>query len=400
MDKPETPKARPRAKAPPPEPCAPPTLGAATFPTHFARLFFGAITLLVLYYSYVVIQPYLIDIFLALVLFLTAKPLYHGLARLFRGWRTLASGVTCLLLLLIILLPLITLVSIIANQALEFSSSVSQGLTSGQIWQWVNVKLDAVKGYLSHLNLPVPAEQIKLEQIIQTVLTRASSFVYTNAKELLVGFTYFFLHLVLVLFVTFFMFLQGDEFIGEIKKLSPLEAVHNDELLQEMERTIKATLWGTVIVAFVQGTLGGVGFLIFGVPQAAFWGTVMVPAAVVPMVGSALIWVPAALYLMLTGHLAQAVGLLFWGIVIIGGIDNLLKPLLMRGARKTPSILILFSILGGISHFGMIGFILGPLILSFLISLLRIYQTTILLQVPAALPPEKQKPAAPKGDGS
>ncbi len=395
--KPETPSPAPV----PPEPCASPPPGA-DFPSHFARLFFGVITLLVLYYSYLVIQPYLIDIFMALVLFLTAKPLYLGIARLFRGWRTLASAFTCLLLALLILLPLVTLVSIIANQALEFSASISQGLTSGQIWQWLNLKIDALQRYLTHLNMPLPAGQIKLEQIIQTVLARASAFVYTNAKGLLVGFTYFFLHLVLVLVVAFFLFIQGDDFIGELKKLSPLETAHNEELFREMEATIKATLWGTVVVAFIQGVLGGIGFFIFGVPQGAFWGTVMIPAAVVPVVGSAIIWVPAAAYLAITGHLALAVGLIFWGLVVIGSIDNLVKPLLMRGAVKTPSILILFSILGGINYFGMIGFILGPLILSFLISLLRIYQTTILLQTPApvAATPEKPKPGALPGSGS
>ena len=132
-----------------------------------------------------------------------------------------------------------------------------------------------------------PPEQIKLESIVQTVLTRASAFIYANAVGLIKGFTYFFFDLILVLFITFFMFLQGDDFIYEIKQLSPLEPAQNEEILRETELTIKATLWGTVFVAFVQGALGGLGFLIFGLPQPAFWGTVMVPAAVIPLVGSA-----------------------------------------------------------------------------------------------------------------
>ncbi|MDD2901170.1 MAG: AI-2E family transporter [Syntrophales bacterium] len=395
--RPQPPQAASAQAEPPPaaEPCppCPPGEEQTGFPTQFARLFFGVITLLVLYFSYLIIKPYLLDIFMALVLFFTARPLHHALTRILFGRRTLASLVTCLILALVILIPLVSLVSIIANQALEFSGVVRQGLQDGQLWQWVDAKVNAVHAWLLHLKLPVPSEQIKLDQIILTVLTKASEFIYSNAIGLLKGFTYFFLDLVLVLFIAFFMFIQGDDFIEEIKKLSPLDAVHNEEILHETETTIKATLWGTVIVAFAQGILGGVGFWIFGLPQPAFWGTVMIPAAVIPVVGSAIIWGPAAIYLLVAGHLGPGLGLIVWGGVLVSVIDNLLKPLLMKGSGSTPSVFILFSILGGIAYFGIIGFILGPLILSFLLSLLRIYQKTILSRpapaAPAAVSPEK-----------
>lgn len=405
MTEPKAPKERPaKAAAPPPQPgpCPPsPTLEIREgFPTRFARLFFGVITLLVLYYSYLIIKPYLLDVFMALVLFFTAKPLYHVLTRLFRGWKVLASALTCIILLLIILIPLFSLMSIIAAQALEFSSQVTKGMQNGHLWHWIADKIDAFELYLVHLNLPVPPVDIKLEQIVQTVVTKASAFVYTNAIGLIKGFSYFFFDLLLVLFIAFFMFLQGDDFIEAIKELSPLESIHNDEILRETEMTIKATLWGTVIVAVAQGTLGGVGFLIFGLPQPAFWGTVMIPASVIPVIGSTIIWGPAAVYLLLTGRIAAGVGLIIWGGVVVSLIDNILKPILVKGGGSTPSIFILFSIMGGLTYFGMIGFILGPLILSFLLSLLRIYQKTILL--PAAQPPaylENTKPTPPPGDG-
>jgi predicted PurR-regulated permease PerM len=365
--------------------------------TRFARLFFGVITLLVLYYSYLIVKPYLLDIFMALVLFFAAKPLYHALTRLLWGWKALASALTCLILLLVILIPLFSLVSIIATQALEFSSQVTKGMQSGDVWHWVSTKVDALKLYLTHLNLPLPPGDINLAQIVQTAVGKASAFVYTNSIGLIRGFTVFFFDLVLTLFIAFFMFLQGDDFIQAIKGLSPLDPVHNDEILRETEVTIKATLWGTVIVAVAQGTLGGVGFWLFGLPQPAFWGTVMIPASVIPVVGSTIIWGPAAVYLLLTGKISAGVGLIIWGGVVVSVIDNILKPILMKGSGETPSIFILFSILGGLTYFGMIGFILGPLILSFLLSLLRIYQKTIL--VPAAAAGEIKRPT-PSGDGS
>jgi len=392
---------KPPGAAPPPKaetcpPCPAPEIQEGLH-TRFARLFFGVITLLVLYYSYLIIKPYLLDIFMALVLFFTAKPLYAALTRLLRGHKALASLLTCLILLLVILIPLFSLMGIIATQAVEFSSQVTKGMQSGDLWNWITAKIDTLKLYLVHLNLPVPTGDIDLAQIVQTTVTKASAFVYTNAIGLIRGFTVFFFDLLLTLFIAFFMFLQGDDFIKAIKGLSPLDPIHNDEILRETEMTIKATLWGTVIVAVAQGTLGGVGFLIFGLPQPAFWGTVMIPASVIPVVGSTIIWGPAAVYLLCTGHITAGVGLIIWGGVVVSVIDNILKPILMKGSSETPSIFILFSILGGLTYFGMIGFILGPLILSFLLSLLRIYQKTIL--VPAAAAGEIKRPT-PSGDGS
>jgi predicted PurR-regulated permease PerM len=389
--------APPEAEPCPPSPPCPAPETSEGLHTRFARIFFGVITLLVLYYSYLIIKPYLLNIFMALVLFFTTKPLYHALTRLLRGYKVLASVLTCFILLLVILIPLFSLMSIIAAQALEFSSQVTKGMQSGDLWHWVAAKIDAIKLYLTHLNLPLPPGDINLAQIVQTAVTKASAFVYTNAIGLIRGFTVFFFDLLLTLFIAFFMFLQGDDFIKAIKELSPLDPVHNDEILRETETTIKATLWGTVIVAFAQGTLGGVGFLLFGLPQPAFWGTVMIPASVIPVVGSTIIWGPAAVYLLFTGHIGAGVGLIIWGGVVVSVIDNILKPILMKGSGETPSIFILFSILGGLTYFGMIGFILGPLILSFLLSLLRIYQKTIL--APAAEAGEIKRPT-PAGNGS
>ncbi|MBW1917492.1 MAG: AI-2E family transporter [Deltaproteobacteria bacterium] len=367
------------------------------FPTQFARIFFGALTLLILYFSYLIVKPYLIEIFLALVLFFTTKPIYLALNRLFRGWRMLSSAITCLLLTILIILPLLTLTGIVAGQALELYSTVSKGLQSGYLWQQLSDKLAFLEEYVEHLNLPIHPDQIKPEELVRAALAKASGFIYTNTVGLVKGFTSFFFSLTIIIFVTFFLFLDGDVFIEEIKKLSPLDAAHNEEIFGDIEATIKATLKGTVIVAFIQGFLGGFGFWLFGVPQSAFWGTIMVPASVIPVVGTALIWVPASLYLFFLGHHSSAIGLTLWSAIVIGSVDNLVRPYFSKGARPIPTVLILFSIMGGISYFGIVGFILGPLILSFLLSLLSIYQITI-LKVPRQLtepPPPAPEDSSP-----
>lgn len=369
---------------------------------HLARLFLGVITLIVLYYSYIIIKPYLIDIFLAFVLFITAKPMYRGLTKVFFGKRIIASAATCLILALFILIPLLTMAGIIANQALEFSEIIKEGFKSDQLWQWVDIKANWIKTYFQTLRLPLPPEQIKLENMVQTILSQASQFIYTNTIELVKGFTYLLMDITIILFVAFFMFLQGDAFIQEVKKLSPLDAAHNEEILGEMESVIKATMWSTVVVAVIEGILGGLGFYVAGIPQAAFWGTVMIPASVIPVVGASLIWIPGVVYLFVKGLIFKAIAMTIYFVIVVGSVDNVLRPVLTRGSRYIPTVFMFFAIIGGISYFGIVGFILGPLILSFLLSLLHIYRRTILSPVPAPLAPEpkKERPTAAPGAGS
>ncbi len=352
--------------------------GTDDFPSRFARYFFGVLTLIILYYSYLIIKPFLVEIFLALVLFIISKPIYSTFLKLFRGQRSLSSIITCLILIIVIVVPLLTLASIIATQALDIYNLISTGLHSGNLWQSLTEKLAFVQEYALKLKIPIDLSKLQIEELIRSALVNASQFIYTNAIGMVRGFTSVIFSLLLIFFITFFCFIEGDDFIAAVKSLSPLDPAHNEEILGDVESTIKATLRGTVIVALIQGILGGVGFVIFGVPKAAFWGTLIVPASVIPVVGAALIWVPGVLFLFFQGYTWAGLGLLFWGSVVIGSIDNLLKPYLMKGARYTPTVFTLFAIMGGIAYFGTVGFILGPLILSFLLSVLSIYQKTIL----------------------
>lgn len=353
-------------------------MGPDDFPSRFARYFFGVLTIIILYYSYLIIKPFLVEIFLGLVVFIISKPVYNLILRLLRGQRSLSSALTCLLLAIFIVLPLVTLASIIASQALDIYNVISKGLNSGDLWRNLTEKLAFLEEYANKLNLPVNLSNLQIEELIRSALVNASQFIYNNAIGLVKGFTSVIFSLLLILFIAFFCFIEGDDFIAAVKSLSPLDPAHNEEILGDVENTVKATLRGTVIVALIQGVLGGLGFLIFGVPKAAFWGTLMVPASVIPVVGAALIWVPGALFLFFQGNSWSTVGLIFWGTFIIGAIDNLVKPYLMKGARYTPTIFTLFAIMGGITYFGTVGFILGPLILSFLLSVLSIYQKTVL----------------------
>ena len=189
--------------------------------------------------------------------------------------------------------------------------------------------------------------------------------------------------LVIVLFICFFLLIDGEKFLKEIKLLSPLEVSHHERIVHQLEKTLKATLKGSIIVALAQGLLGGLGFWIFDIPMAAFWGVCMVFSSVIPLVGTALIWIPAALYLALTSSFWMAIGLALWGTLIISGADNVLRPMLLKGEAHLHPLLTFLSILGGLIYFGFLGFILGPIVLSFLMTLFEIYKKEFLSETPA-----------------
>ncbi len=154
---------------------------------------------------------------------------------------------------------------------------------------------------------------IPLEEKLGNLLKTLSEFIYTEMAALAKGVVGIVFDLVIVLFICFFLLIDGEKFLKEIKLLSPLEVSHHERIVHQLEKTLKATLKGSIIVALAQGLLGGLGFWIFDIPMAAFWGVCMVFSSVIPLVGTALIWIPAALYLALTSSFWMAIGLALMG---------------------------------------------------------------------------------------
>jgi predicted PurR-regulated permease PerM len=169
----------------------------------------------------------------------------------------------------------------------------------------------------------------------------------------------------------------------------------NQRILEDILRTLRATLRGSVVLALINGTASGLGFWVFGVPNALFWGTVMVFASVVPIVGTGLVWVPAGVYLLLMGHLGAGVGVMVWCLVVSLACDNWLRPQLIGGQAHLHPLLTFFAVLGGLSLFGLVGLILGPLVLALLLSLTEVYQRYFLEPAEPSLP---QAPAVAPTD--
>jgi len=181
----------------------------------------------------------------------------------------------------------------------------------------------------------------------------------------------------------FFLLRDGPRLRDEIRGVSPLSERQESLILDHLARTVKGVLQAMVVVPLAQGVLALGGFLLFGVPVPLLWSLMVVLAALIPLVGSPLGWVPACLYLFWNGETWQWVGMTLYGVLLISTIDNFAKPILLRDTAQIHPLLGFLSILGGVFAFGPLGFLVGPVILSLVLSALRIYRLDILRQPPA-----------------
>jgi len=343
------------------------------FASSTSRWFFAACILFVLYCAYLLVEPFLTSIFLAIVLVVVGGPVYDLMLKLTRQRRGLASALTCLLFILIIVVPLVLITGVIATQALELYNTVSAMLAGNSLSALFNSGMGHLGPFLDKLEEHTGITRMDILQHAAEVLKYVSNLLYSNLTGLLRGATNLAIGFALMMFVAFFLLMDGQSMAQKAIRLSPLPADTTNQIRDDILATLRTTLRGTVFLAVIQGTAGGLGFGVFGVPHALFWGTVMVFASVVPLVGTALLFIPAGAYLILSGDVFQGVGVMIWCGVSQLVCDNFLRPRLIGGGNIHP-LLTFFSVLGGLSVFGMVGLILGPLVLAVLISLLEVYE--------------------------
>ena len=378
------------------------------FASTWSRWFFTVSILFVLYLAYQLVHPFLVQVFLAVVLVVVAMPLYEATLNLMGGQRTLASAITCLLLILIFAIPFFFIISLLTAQALELYTTVSKLLAGNKLEATFSEGMGRLGPIIEELQEKLGISHADVLQQVGNLVRKVSNFLYENITGLLKGVTNLIIGVALVLFVTFYLFMEGSRLATWVLALSPLPQEMNSQIMDDMLRTLRATLKGSVVLAFINGTVSGLGFFAFGVPNALFWGTVMVFASVVPIVGTALVWVPGGIYLIIMGDYGQATGVMIWCLIVSVVCDNWLRPKLIGGQADLHPLLTFFAVLGGISYFGLVGLILGPLVLAILLSLIEVYKRYFLSNAPAQAqfcagqPDQPDSPAkgsaSPEGD--
>ncbi len=340
-------------------------------PTHWVLIL---ALLAAAYACYLLITPYINSIVMAFIISLLIYPAHQKLQALWPKRKNTIAFVSCLLLTFVIVIPLLTVFAAIVQQGSHFSRDVYIWATSGGIQEVLQHPM--VHKGLDFINHYLPFEEINSQQLGQKVAKFISSFgsnLVALGATILGNATSFLMSFFLMLFVLFFLLRDQEKIIHNIRHILPLSRSQEDTLLYEIEQVSKSAVLGSFLTAIAQGIMGGFAFWLVGF-AGLFWGTMIAAASFIPVVGTALIWLPAALYLFLTGDWTWGIFLTVWGVAVIGSIDNLLRPLLMQGSAGMDTLMIFFSLLGGIQLFGLIGLIYGPLIFAITMVLFKLYE--------------------------
>jgi len=334
------------------------------FRKFFLMLVVAGISILFL----VMIRGFLMTLMVAAILAGLLYPVHRWILRRVRGRSTLASLLTLGLAIVAIFGPLATLAGIVAQQAVNLTDNVSE-----MIRPYIE-NPDLLRTRL--VRLP-GADRIEpmLPQIAERgaqVVSSVGTFLVKQVSAVTSGTVVFLFNFAILLYALFFFLARGQGYLRTILSYLPFSEEDNARLLARFGSVTKATVKGTLLIGVVQGTINGIAFWVVGLPAPAFWGVVMIVLSVVPAVGGALVWVPAAVLLALTGRYIDAVVLTVICGAVSGSIDNLLRPRLVGRDTQMPDLLILISTLGGIGFFGAPGFIVGPLVAAFCITLWEI----------------------------
>jgi len=315
---------------------------------------------------------FLIALVMAAVIAGLLHPAQRRLSALLRGRERTSAVLLLMATLLALVLPLAGLAGIVAAEAVHVSQ---------QIRPWIQefmahdpVLTDVLPSWLLHYaELLAPYRESALNKLAEAA-SSTGSWLVANVSTVTQGTIGFLLGLFVMTYALYFFLVDGPHLVARLKSLLPLSKEDRDLVVGRGLAVTRASLKGILIVGALQGLLVGLGLWAAGLSGAAFWGTIVFVLSAVPGLGAPLTWVPAALYLGLSGQVGWAIGLALWGALVVGLVDNILRPLIVGRDAKLPDLVVLVSILGGIGTFGFIGIILGPIIAAMLDTLLGIYR--------------------------
>jgi predicted PurR-regulated permease PerM len=319
------------------------------------------------------IHQFLVALFLAAVFSGLAYPVYRKLLPRLDNRSGAAAAVTMLGLMLIVLVPTLVLMNLIAVQAVELGQEVVP-----LIEEEFNSPFDVEKllpGWFP-LRDQLAGSGPQVANKLKELAALAGGFLVDALSAATTGTARFFLELFVLVYAMFFFLREGRPLVEKLIGYTPLPRKVQEVLILKGLSVTRATLKGTIVIGLIQGTLGGIAFAVAGIQGAAFWGAVMAVASVIPSIGTAIIWVPAVLYLLLTGDIMAGVGLGLWCALVVGSVDNLLRPVLVGGDTQMPDILVLVSTFGGLAFFGLAGLVIGPVIAALFVAMWQVYFVT------------------------
>lgn len=362
------------------------------------QLFFPAMVIFSLYLAYQLANPFLHAIIMGIVFAVLSWPIQKKMLKITKAkWKRIpATVLTMLIILVCVILPSTIFIVRVVPEALVSLGAISEWLSTFDITAFLDS--ETVHNLFSLVKEHLPFIDPKTEDISDALLgaTReASQLLLKGATTVVSNALTFALHFALLLLVMFFMLLDGESMMARFMYLFPLKEVQKDAIFERLRSVARAVLVGGVLVAMLQGLVGGIGMAIVGMP-ALFCGALMALASFVPVLGTGLIWVPVSIWLFMNGMTWQGVFVLAWCGVLVSTIDSVMRPVFMSNQAGLSTFFLFMSIIGGLKAFGMLGIFYGPLILGFVVVMLSLYATEYreFLADRAPLPKRGQKKAA------
>jgi predicted PurR-regulated permease PerM len=318
----------------------------------------------------VIAQPFATPLFVAAVLAGALSPWTSWLARLLRGRRKVAAGLVTSFVLVAAIGPLSALGAVLVPQIVSGVGWVRTALQSGGVAGIIQRAPGPLRPLLEHVMQAIPASMEAVQQVVSAQGSRAA----TVLGNLLSATGTLLFQTVMTLIALFFLLLDGPALVGWLNEAIPLKRGQVSELLHEFRRVTVAVLLSVLATAGVQSLLALAGYIVAGVPNAVFFFVTTFVLGLVPFVGATIVVVAVGALRMLTGHLGSGVFLIIWGLAVVGTIDNVLKPLFIRGGVPIHGAVIFFALIGGLLVFGPVGFLVGPLSVAFLVAVVRMYR--------------------------
>ena len=322
-----------------------------------------------------ILLPFYGTILWGAIIALLFSPLYRWLLQRLKQRRTSAALLTLLAVLIIVVLPFALVTASLAREVTVIYERLQSGDLNPALYfrelfaalpSWVSSLLDRVG--LSDFDV--------LQARLSAALTQASQFLATQVLSIGQNTFEFVANLCVTLYLAFFLLRDGDVVMRALHRAIPLPTAHKLELVGKFTTVIRATVKGNLLVAAIQGALGGLAFWFLGVTGALLWAVLMAFLSLLPAIGAGLVWLPVAIYFLVTGAIWQGVALTAYGVLVIGLIDNMLRPLLVGKDTRMPDYVVMITTLGGMALLGVNGFVVGPVVAAMFIALWQLYTTT------------------------
>ena len=334
-------------------------------------VFFGVLTIAILWATMRILWPFLSAIIIGAILVTLTFPLYKRVRARLRGRDTWAAITMLAGITFVLIVPAAILGVLLVYQAKGLIPHL-QSMETQKIMQRLDLadRLQWVTKFVPSFD----PSKVNPRQLILPVVAKIPAWVAANGGAVIGSVAGAVVGFFLVLLSSFFFYVEGEVILDELAILSPLPERYDRQFASKFKDVIDATFRGQMMTSLAQGVATAIGLAIAGIPAAAFWGAVATILSLLPLLGAAVVWVPAAIYLFMTGSSGHAIFLAIWGVLVVSTIDNIVRPWAMKGKAQLPAIPLLFAVLGGMQAFGFIGLVIGPLVFSLLMSIIEIYE--------------------------